>query len=82
MNLLQLTITEGEGSQIAEILERRANEIAVYQMEHRAMPGRQTGTAQASVDYALELEMMRLRRLAGLVKPRESGWQIAPNAEL
>lgn len=55
MNILALTKTERED--IAEILRRRANEIAGYSGENREkIPG--------SVDLALDREIKRLRRFA------------------
>lgn len=55
-----LTLSERE--QIATILSRRANEIAGYSGDNRdRMP--------ASVEYGLEIEMKRLRRLADKVRP-------------
>lgn len=58
-------LTKSEQDQIATILKRRANEIAMYRIELQ-------GTKDlASVDYALELEINRLRRLAERVNPAE-----------
>jgi hypothetical protein len=55
-------LTHSEREQIATILSRRANEIAGYSGDNRdKMP--------ASVEYGLELEMKRLRRLADKVRP-------------
>lgn len=55
-------LTTSEREQIATILSRRANEIAGYCNDNR-------GKLLASVDYGLELEMRRLRRLAARVSP-------------
>lgn len=55
-------LSYSERDQIATILQRRANEIASYSDEKR-------GSAPASVSFALELEMARLRRLADRVNP-------------
>ena len=56
-------LTPREREQIATILKRRANEIAGFKGEL------QRGKDLASVDYALELEIDRLRRLAERVNP-------------
>lgn len=58
-------LTKKEREQIATILSRRANEIAMYRSELSRKED------IASVDYALELEVARLRRLAERVKPEE-----------
>lgn len=58
-------LTKREREQIATILRRRANEVAGFKMEM------QRGKDLASVDYALELEINRLRRLADRVSPAE-----------
>lgn len=57
------SLTEHEGKQIAEILERRANEIAQF----NAIPDK----ILASVDLALSREIQRLRALSARVKPIE-----------
>ena len=58
-------LTKKEREQIATILSRRANEIASFK-------GDTIRTKDlASVDYALELEIRRLRRLAERVNPAE-----------
>ena len=64
-------LTQSEREQIETILSRRANEIAGYKGEHsceaytvpieKQMP--------ASVEYALDLEIKRLRKLAEKVNP-------------
>ena len=58
-------LTKFERVQIATILKRRANEIAGFKMDMAK------GKDLASVDYALELEIERLRRLAERVDPAE-----------
>lgn len=59
-------LTKREREQIATILKRRANEVAGFRGEM------QRGTKDlASVDYAMELEIERLRRLAERVDPPE-----------
>ena len=66
----EIKLTTAQRTQISTILSRRANEIAGYRgdnkdkfasPEYKGMP--------ASVDYALELEINRLRKLAALVAP-------------
>jgi len=54
--------TPSDCEQVAEILKRRANEIASYTEEHREkMPG--------SVEMALTREMARLRALKEKIEP-------------
>lgn len=59
-------LTKGERAQIAEILTRRANEIAGFHGAYR-------GNAEhyGSVELALSREIDRLRRLAERVNPPE-----------
>jgi hypothetical protein len=59
---LPLGLTPSEREQIATILARRANEIAGYSGDNR-------GKMPASVEFGLDLEMKRLRRLAEKVLP-------------
>lgn len=59
-------LTNRDREQIATILKRRSNEIAGFKCEL------QRTKDLASVDYALELEIDRLRRLAEKVCPPES----------
>ena len=58
-------LTSKERKQISTILNRRANEISGFKMDLVK------GKDLASVDYALELEINRLRRLAERVDPPE-----------
>jgi len=63
----ELTLSESERDQIATILSRRANEIAGYKGDHSCEYGTTAASEKqmpASVEYALELEIKRLRRLA------------------
>ena len=62
---MKTDLTKSEREQISTILSRRANEIAMYKDEMRREK------EIASVDYALELEINRLRRLADRVNPAE-----------
>lgn len=66
-----IQMTPGEREQIATILSRRANEIAGYsgENEERACIGTNRKPMPASVEYALELEIRRLRRLADKINP-------------
>lgn len=59
-------LTSGDREQIAEILTRRANEIAGFSDEYR-----RDGKHFGSVELALTREIQRLRRLADLVNPTE-----------
>lgn len=56
-------LTNSEREQIATILSRRANEIAGFKGDFKEQ--------LASVDYAMELEIKRLRKLAYKVQPPE-----------
>ncbi len=71
MNYPELTTSERE--QVATILSRRANEIAGYKAEHsvEAYPNsiKAEDRVPASVEYALELEIKRLRKLAEKINP-------------
>jgi len=62
--IIEPDLTNTERVQIAEILERRANEIAGFSNEYRNDPKH-----FGSVEFALTREIQRLRRLAGRVKP-------------
>lgn len=59
---VQLTL--GERKQIAEILSRRANEIAKFSDGYRRDPQH-----HGSVELALSREIDRLRRLAEKIEP-------------
>ncbi len=61
MTTVELTL--GERKQIAEILGRRANEIAGFLEKYRIHPGH-----HGSVAFALTCEVERLRRLAKKVR--------------
>lgn len=64
------TLTKDECNQIATILERRANEVAGYCEDNKEKYPREITklTMPASVQYALELEIKRLRALAGKIR--------------
>lgn len=57
-------LTQSERTQIAEILSRRANEIASFSSEYR-----RDDKHYGSVELALTREINRLRRLAERVDP-------------
>lgn len=59
-------LTKKEREQIAEILSRRANEIAGFSGDYR-----KDGNHFGSVELALTREIDRLRRLAERVNPPE-----------
>lgn len=59
-------LTPSERTQISEILNRRANEIAMFGQEYQ-----RDGNHHGSVELALTREIERLRRLAGKVSPVE-----------
>lgn len=55
-------MTEKQATEIAEILGRRANDVASYLNENRK-------TIQGSVELALDREIRRLRDLESAVRP-------------
>ena len=57
-------LTASDRAQVAEILERRANEIAGFSDEYR-----RDSKHYGSVEFALTREINRLRRLAERVNP-------------
>ena len=61
---MNLDITFKECEQVAEILNRRANEIATFHGEYR-----NDGKHFGSVELALSREITRLRRLAEKISP-------------
>lgn len=61
---MNLNITYGECSQIAEILDRRANEIAMFSSDYRS-----DTKHHGSVELALSREIDRLRRLSDKICP-------------
>jgi hypothetical protein len=60
-------LTDQERHQIADILSRRANEIAGFETDCRITSNQQN--YPGSVQMALHREIERLRRLATKVKP-------------
>lgn len=70
MSASHVKLTDFQRTQIATILSRRANEIAGYQGDNKENPAKPAFKGMpASVEYALELEITRLRKLADLVAP-------------
>lgn len=61
-----IDLSQSERAQIAEILDRRANEIAGFCDEYR-----RDAKHFGSVEFALSREISRLRRLAERVNPPE-----------
>lgn len=61
---MNLELTFSECKQIAEILYRRANEIAGFSSDYK-----KDGNHYGSVELALTREIERLRRLADKVSP-------------
>lgn len=60
-----MELSPSEKEQVAEILNRRASEIAGYSDEYR-----RDGKHYGSVELALTREIDRLRRLADKVNPK------------
>ena len=67
-----LALTDAQRNQIAEILKRRANEIAGYKTAHsgETYPSRIDPKDQmpASVEFGLDREIKRLRDLANAIE--------------
>ncbi len=72
-----IEITIADRAQIAEILERRANEVASFKSDMEEKVSDKAGTKiqfyafPGSVELAIAREVLRLRRLADKIKPRE-----------
>ena len=64
---MEINISKKECTQIAEVLSRRANEIAGFTNEYRSKEDH-----YGSVEMALTREMDRLRSLARKVSPPEA----------
>lgn len=63
---MNISLTKNEREQVAEILSRRANEIASFSDEYR-----KDNKHYGSVELALTREINRLRRLADRIDPPE-----------
>lgn len=64
-----VVLTTSEREQIAEILDRRANDIASFQGDVRTWTGGTVKEYPGSVELALSRETKRLRKLADKVRP-------------
>ena len=64
-----VVLTTSEREQIAEILDRRANDIASFQSDVRTWTGGTVKEYPGSVELALSRETKRLRKLADKVRP-------------
>ena len=64
-----VSLTRTDRLAIAEILSRRANDIATFKWDLEKAGGAKIDAFPGSVEMALSREMKRLRRLADLVKP-------------
>lgn len=63
-----MALTRKDREQIAEILRRRANEVAGFKADYTKSPG-----YYGSVELALTSEIERLRGLADRVSPKPEG---------
>lgn len=61
-----MELTLSERKQIAEILNRRANEVAGFCVEYR-----EDKKHHGSVEFALSREISRLRKLAERINPAQ-----------
>lgn len=68
-----LELNQSEREQVGTILTRRANEIALYSEAHRERYPQVADKLimPASVEFALEREIKRLRALAAKINPPE-----------
>ncbi len=64
-----VVLGDSDRRQIAEILERRANDIATFKWDLEKKTGQKFDELPGSVEMAMSREIKRLRRLATLVKP-------------
>ena len=62
-----MPLTPNECLQIAEILERRANDVATFKEDVERRLKEPLGDYRGSVEMALTREVSRLRRLAACV---------------
>lgn len=71
---MNLELSDSERKQIAEILERRANDIATFEsaVKRNMPPTVAEYDFPGSVDLALTREIQRLRKLASKIRPIES----------
>ena len=64
-----VVLTTSERNQIAEILDRRANDISSFQSDVRTWTGGTVKEYPGSVEMALSRETKRLRKLADKIRP-------------
>lgn len=62
-------LTHTDRAQIAEILDRRANDVATFREDVERKLGQKLDDYRGSADLALTREVSRLRRLANKVRP-------------
>jgi len=62
-------LSRSERQQIAEILDRRANDVASFREDVEKKLGQRLDDYRGSVDLALTREVKRLRKLADKVRP-------------
>lgn len=60
---------DSQRSEIEEILERRANDIATFKLDLEKKTGQRFDELPGSVEMALSREIKRLRELAKAVNP-------------
>ena len=66
------TLTEDECEQIAEILERRANDVATFQDDIEKRLKEPLVDYRGPVEMAIKREVSRLRKLAAKITPKKS----------
>lgn len=62
-------LTPNECEQLAEILDRRANDVATFKEDVERRLKEPLGDYRGSVEMALSREVTRLRRLADKIRP-------------
>ena len=62
-------LSDSERRQIAEILDRRANDVASFKYDTEKKLGQPLGDYRGSVEMAMTREVARLRRLAEKINP-------------
>ncbi len=66
---MENTLTDNDRHQIAEILDRRANDVATFQQDVESRLKEKLGDFRGSVEMAIQREIKRLRRLADKIRP-------------
>ncbi len=64
-----MSLTPNECRQIAEILDRRANDVATFKEDTEKRLGQPLDEYRGSVEMALSREVTRLRFLADKIRP-------------